>query len=930
MKKYFYIIAISLLSLNIVFGQEKTINNNLEVGTLPGSFGVSPTGASTYSIQIELPKGIADVTPNIGFVYSSHANVGNMGKGWSLGGLSVISRTNSTEYYNDYIKPVNFADDQLVLDGKKIIPIDQQTDEYRFEIDDFTKIVRVRGQKDSQTTNDYFIIYTKGGLIKKYGSTPNSQLVYGNENNPPLMWHLDKIQDRYGNTIEYNYKRNINDGYLCLESIDYTSVWDGNERVKEAQYSVEFSYVDINTQDQTLVLFSNGSTSSEQYKYKIKRRLSSISIVEKSTNNVISKYSLTYATAGYLNENFLQKITLSRGSQQINSTIFDWSYFVPASMDAEVVYNENWDFDAQVSTSTFVGDLNNDGIDDLIFERDFNFSSITLNTDIKIKLSDGTNLHYYTENHIPIDVKGIGDFNGDGNAEILFATIDDDNGLNTYHLLEVVKDENSNYHLQVHNDLFVLDSETSNEFVADLNGDGLMDFIGLNEENKLVFNPGSMSTFFEGITLAPYNLGLGEDEYDIQVGDFDGDGKQEILVVDWDDHNCRIIELSSQNDGFIEHLVNISIPPTNNLKENQSNKEFYKKLFSDPNAKISTSDLNTDGKTDVLIDKKIFLSFGYDFVYMKNLDISELHSWYIEDVNNDKIPDIIDIDEMVGPTKAAVAYYYFGTRRGLDFIEGPTVTLEEGGVGQYIYLNQSIFGNISGTGKKELICSYTDPSDDPYEPTFFYVEAYDYINESVEKISKITNGLGKEIEITYEPLALSDNFSNNIVVNDVNLKMITPNMYLVSQVKESNGMGGFFPASKYTYSDAVFHRGGKGFLGFMSFSSKNQRTHSLVEINYSFYKPNGLYYHKYISSQKRYTLDRFNRVDKLVSETTKNLNIINTVNDRPKVYFYYNPISTTKQYDPKTGQLLKIIEIESNDFDDYGNPLTVKMTKSTP
>ena len=62
------------------------------VGALPGSLSVDFDGQAHYTIPIEVPPARADHVPSLAFSYSSSDAVGALGRGWSLAGLSSITR----------------------------------------------------------------------------------------------------------------------------------------------------------------------------------------------------------------------------------------------------------------------------------------------------------------------------------------------------------------------------------------------------------------------------------------------------------------------------------------------------------------------------------------------------------------------------------------------------------------------------------------------------------------------------------------------------------------------------------------------------------------------------------------------------------------------------------------------------------------------
>ncbi|MEO8753259.1 MAG: Ig-like domain-containing protein, partial [Casimicrobiaceae bacterium] len=210
------------------------------IGSIAGTFSVSEGGGASYTLPIHVPPGTAGMQPNLALSYNSQGGNGLLGVGWSLSGLSSITRCPKTEAQDGMRLGINYNntnfDDAYCLDGQRLIQVGgpvplQDTNynasgiaaykyEYRTEIDSFARIEAFREQvqdEGSLVIGPYrFRVWTKSGQIADYGSrfwiVTAGWTQGGGRNgslqprlNAPKSWVLDRVLDRSGNFMEIDY-----------------------------------------------------------------------------------------------------------------------------------------------------------------------------------------------------------------------------------------------------------------------------------------------------------------------------------------------------------------------------------------------------------------------------------------------------------------------------------------------------------------------------------------------------------------------------------------------------------------------------------------------------------------------------------------------------------------------------------------------------
>ena len=224
-KDYCGHLARILLSFVLAF-TALTVNATNLIGSTPGQFAVSPSGAATYSIPIQVPPGIAGMQPELSLNYNSQSGNGLLGVGWSLGGLSAITRCPHTLVQDGPIRGIQYSrQDRLCLDGQRLVLINDDLDEYgqsgteyRTEIESFSKI---EAYGSTGYGPERFKVQTKAGQILEYGYTTDSR-IEAQGKTEVAVWALNKISDTSGNYLTITYTEDNANGDYYPKHIDYT------------------------------------------------------------------------------------------------------------------------------------------------------------------------------------------------------------------------------------------------------------------------------------------------------------------------------------------------------------------------------------------------------------------------------------------------------------------------------------------------------------------------------------------------------------------------------------------------------------------------------------------------------------------------------------------------------------------------------------
>ena len=547
-------------------------------GAVKGSFDTH-AGAATYSIPIDIPKGIGEVQPNLSLNYSSSGSNGLLGVGWSLGGLSSISRCSQNYAQDGNLDKINFdANDRLCLDGQRLIAVNGAygavNTEYRTEMDSFSRITGMGADFNDVSKNAWFKVETKSGLILEYGKNANAQsrMTLGDGTVVIRSWAVNKTSDVVGNYYTVEYNQDVAAGEHYPHKINYTyNDTPGSEipSTSPALFSVLFSYQ--GRIDAYSGYFNTG-------KVNLSKRLSAITTTAGGETSAVRHYYINYETDGHSNLSRVDEVYECDADNNCKPPIrFDWENGqrwptvtnITTHCADSACYNGGESYN-----SVRYADVNGDGYLDMCYRHSSGIrcakgtqtgleSSTFINTDICADNSTAhggcdDKEHYKTIQYVDVNADGMADitYRGDAGIQIILST---GTGFNTANRINtgIYPTSSACIYTGLSDDNgpicgTAIINNQNRIFWADLNGDALADmcyrkpgydannnwiggsglkcFINTNSGNYLSQNPDpGYDTNYCDDTAVPNGCNSSDNFDTITFIDMNADGKSDLV-----------------------------------------------------------------------------------------------------------------------------------------------------------------------------------------------------------------------------------------------------------------------------------------------------------------------------------------------------------------------------------------------------------------
>lgn len=818
MKKLLSIFLIALFSF---------INDNaycqatIVPGEVPHSYDVSPNGSFNYSVPLRIPPGIKDMIPNLAINYNSQSGNGILGFGWSISGLSAITRGLPTLYHNGDIQPVDLnSDDVYFLDGQRLLG----GPTYQTEVKNFA-IIESHGTAGNGPS--YFTVEYPNGTIYEYGNSTSSKML-AQASSTALMWAVNRITDAHGNYIDFEYVNSQSTGEYRINKITYGLNNNPSTSSKTIPAYIKFNYQSGTRQDANETYVNGSEILSNKLLDNIEVQFSDLSQA--------NKYQFTYDT-DMLSR--LIKIEELRDGQEILSPItINWgaspNWATPDLNYATLGYSKN---------AVLSGDYNGDGFTDIVTTN-----LVGNTTDVSIYMNNGGTPSFTTTKNIPLEVTPNGnivsnsatqsrravDYNGDGMDDLIFIEhlggtgnggstkaykvwLMMANGTSTIFDNPILLHTGQNSHSK--NDNFL-------EFILVTNGD----YDGDGKSDVIVFAPYSFKNTSEVIEYEVFIIG---EEYNgahkiehpnlahissLYTLDYNGDGKDEFMFT----HIDNSVNVAEMWGLWISNYTSGFHPVLNQTPTQWPIFGYGYNIFPSKNQRCWFGDFNGDGKSDIMSwDSPNGWSIAYSdgvtpafsnhtrtVVSNTSHTLSALslygpgqtqnggvYGWYPADFNADGYCDFL---QLIRTGVNTIEYKLFYSTGDNFYQTYGTLSIND------VHTLMMALGNFSGNGQTELFHSR-------YTPAQLVKFRGDDNSLKVTSIDHI----GKTLDVEYTTLPQDPDYVKLATGNGY-FKNRTLPIKVVKNLSDNVSLN-----NTYTYEGAMYHSCGLGFRGFKNFSVEN-------------------------------------------------------------------------------------------------------------
>lgn len=283
------------------------LDKTKEVGQIVIKSGTTPTGAKTYQVPISVYPGINGFNPSLALAYNSQQGNSIAGKGWGISGLSAITRGGKNIYHDAITQGVSMDNgDSFFLDGVRLIKVGEDEGYILYESEHGN--IKVKGFTSGNVMKCFEVFYPDGSK-GTFGYT------YSSENY--LVYPLTYLSDINNNSINYNYE--FSDNHYRITKITY------------GRCSVLFQYT---TSRPDPVLSYSGGVKMQETKllYKIVCKLNAI---------VLGTYTLDYYNDSSVS--LLSSISYSSAEKYYNPLRFYYGEGnAPVLFDSDYTHLTEW------------------------------------------------------------------------------------------------------------------------------------------------------------------------------------------------------------------------------------------------------------------------------------------------------------------------------------------------------------------------------------------------------------------------------------------------------------------------------------------------------------------------------------------------------------------------------------------------------------